>query len=93
MKIKVVKYILSDHPKKGDVLEGGKANGYKVEKMIVKTKRMPFEGITKYYYLYLFHEKKGLKRIAAYYPKQKKIGDFQQGFLTATKGKYYLTWD
>jgi hypothetical protein len=43
--------------------------------------------------LYLLHEKKGLKRIVAYYPEQKKIGDFQQGFLTATKGKYYLTWD
>jgi hypothetical protein len=93
MEIKVTKYILSEHPKKGDVLNGGKANGYKVEKIIAKTKQMPFEGLTRYYYLYLSNEQKGLKRIAAYYPKQKKIGDFQQGFLTATKGTYYLTWN
>lgn len=87
MTINVKNYKLSEEPKKGATLKGGKADGYIIKKISVEKKW--YGTIT---YLFLENPKKHLKRIVSYNKETKKIGDFQQGFLTATKGKYYLTW-
>lgn len=92
MKIKVDKYILSEHPKKEDVLVGGRVDGYIVKKLVKRIKKYP-TGIVVSYKLNLYNPKKELKRVVSYTPSQKKIGDFDKSFYTAKKGTYYTTWD
>jgi len=88
----VSNYILNRHPKKDDVFQGGKVNGYK----IVKFKKLKKHyGIV--YEILLLDTKANAdgnfnKRIVGYTPQTKKISDFRQSFLTATKGKYYTIW-
>ena len=88
----VSNYILNRHPIKGDVFQGGKVNGYK----IVKFKKFKKHyGII--YEILLIDTKANTggnfnKRIVGYTPQTKKISDFNQSFLTATKGKYYTIW-
>ena len=87
MIINVKNYILSDSPKVGATLKGGKADGYTIKKII--TEKKWYATVT---YLYLESTKKNLKRIVSYDADRKRIGDFMQGFLTTTQGKYYLSW-
>ena len=88
----VSNYILNRHPIKGDVFQGGKVDGYK----IVKFKKFKKHyGII--YEILLIDTKANAdgnfnKRIVGYTPQTKKISDFNQSFLTATKGKYYTIW-
>lgn len=91
-KLMVQNHILNRHPKKEDIFIGGKVDGYKVVK-IVKIKKK--YGTT--YELYLINTKKNKeggynKRIVSYSPDSKTIGDFKQGFLSTTKGKFYIEW-
>jgi len=90
--IKVSKYILERHPKKGDIFEGGKADGYK----IVGIKKLKKHYGIIYEILLLdtkANDNGGFnRRIVGYTPQTKKISDFNQSFLTSTKGKYYTVW-
>jgi len=88
----VKKYILNRQPKKDDIFQGGKVDGYKVVK-IRKLKK--HYGII--YEILLLDTKPNAdgqfnRRIVDYTPETKKIGDFQQRHLTATQGKYYTPW-
>ena len=86
--ITVKNHKLSAHPKKGDLLVGGKTNGYTITKI---TKTNKFYGVI--ISLYLYNPTTQIKRIVNYTPQEKQITDFKKGFLTATKGTYYMTWD
>lgn len=83
--IKVDKYILSRHPKNGDVLRGGKYQDYEIVsiKKVTKSGKVSFK-------LWL---KKGInRRIVTYTPQTKKISDFikvQKGYA---KGFRYDEW-
>lgn len=89
----VKKYILSRHPKKDDIFKGGNVNKYK----IVKIKKVKKHYGIIYQLLLLSIEKnkegKFNRRIVNYNPENKKIGDFEQGYLTTTQGKFYISWD
>ncbi len=87
MIIEVKNKILSDSAKVGATLKGGKADGYTIKKIISEKK-----WYATIVYLYLENTQKNLKRIVRYDADRKKIDDFMQGYLTATQGKYYLTW-
>ena len=89
----VKKYILNRHPKKEDIFQGGKVDGYKIVK-IRKLKK--HYGII--YEILLLNTNQNAdgkfdKRIISYSPERKRIGDFEQSFLTTTKGKYYTGWN
>jgi len=89
----VTKYILNRHPKKDDIFQGGKVDGYK----IIKIKKLKKDfGIV--YHILILDTKKNAegkfnKRIISYRPESKKITDFLESNLTATKGTYYTQWD
>ena len=89
----VTKYILNRHPKKDDIFQGGKVDGYK----IIKIKKLKKDfGIV--YHIFILDTKKNAegkfnKRIISYRPESKKITDFLESNLTATKGTYYTQWD
>lgn len=88
MVITVKKYKLSQEPKVGYKLKGGKSDGYVIRKI---------EKIKKWYgtiiYLYVENPEKHLKRILSYDADSKQISDFKKGELTAVKGQYYLSWN
>ena len=84
--LKVSKYVLERHPKKGDVIEGGKANGYEIKK-IAKLKK--HYGIS--YELWLSNGSN--KRIVLYFPKTKSISDFRKLDMSTTKGQFYVEWN
>lgn len=83
--VKVKNYILDRHPKKGDMLVGGKVNGFIVEQIIKKVKHYGTM-----YYLHINNQ--NVKRVVLYTPSTKKISSFQKNFLTTTQGTYYRTY-
>jgi hypothetical protein len=79
-------YVLNRHPKKGDVIHGGKTDGYEIKKITKTVKRY---GTV--YELYLL--KDSTKRIVTYIPKTKTITQFKTRPFFTKKGEYYATWD
>jgi hypothetical protein len=84
--LKVSKYVLERHPKKGDVIEGGKADGYEIKKLTKDVKRYGT-----IYGLWLL--KGSTKRIVKYNPKTKTISDFEKRDMSTTKGQFYVEWN
>jgi len=84
--VKVSTYILERHPKKGDILKGGKFNDYQ----IVEIKKITRDGkIT--FKLWLKNDIK--RRIVTYKPQTKKISDFIKIEKGYAKGFRYETWN
>jgi hypothetical protein len=84
--VKVSTYILERHPKKGDILKGGKFNDYQ----IVEIKKITRDGkIT--FKLWLKNDIK--RRIVTYKTQTKKISDFIKIEKGYAKGFRYETWN
>lgn len=84
--LKVSTYILEKHPKKGDVLQGGKFQGYEIVEIKKITKD---DKIT--YKLWLKNDIK--RRIVTYKPQIKKVSDFIKVEKGYAKGFRYETWN
>ena len=83
--LKVSSYILERHPKNGDVLQGGKFNGYQIVKTVKETKLGNVN-----YKLWL---KNGInRRIVTYSPQNKKVSDFLKIEKSYAKGSMFVTW-